>query len=178
MLEEADRKKNAAHDARYGEITFRQGDGLALPVPNDSVDAVTISFGLRNMADRHRALGEMRRVLRPGGRLYVLEFSQPQAWFRPLYYSYLRRVSPRLAGFLTGEASAYEYLCSSIARVSRPRRSRRRNAGGGLQPGRRVGHDPGHRGPARGREVTDARGRPAVSQRIFRSRRCSGRSDS
>jgi len=115
MLEEAGRKKNAANDARYAEISFRHGDGLALPMPDDSVDAVTISFGLRNMADRHRALGEMRRVLRPGGRLYVLEFSQPQAWLRPLYYSYLRRVSPRLAGFLTGEASAYQYLCSSIA---------------------------------------------------------------
>lgn len=114
MLAEGERKKYAARDSRYANVSFRPGDGLALPVADASVDAVTISFGLRNMADRGRALGEMRRVLRPGGRLYVLEFSQPQAWFRPFYYFYLRRLSPRLAGLLTGEPSAYEYLCSSI----------------------------------------------------------------
>ncbi len=114
MLDEAERKKGVAHDPRYARVSFRQGDGLALPVADASVDAVTISFGLRNMADRPKALAEMRRVLRPGGRLYVLEFSQPQKWFRPAYYFYIRHISPRLAGWLTGEASAYEYLCSSI----------------------------------------------------------------
>jgi len=178
MLEEAGRKKNAANDARYAEISFRHGDGLALPMPDDSVDAVTISFGLRNMADRHRALGEMRRVLRPGGRLYVLEFSQPQAWLRPLYYSYLRRVSPRLAGFLTGEASAYQYLCSSIAEFPDRAGLAAELQAAGFKPSQSVGHDPWHRGPARGREVTDGPGGSAVSRRIFRSRRCSGRLDS
>lgn len=114
MLDEAERKKGAAQDGRYTRISFRQGDGLALPVADASVDAVTISFGLRNMADRPQSLAEMRRVLRPGGRLYVLEFSQPQTWCRSLYYFYIRHISPRLAGWLTGEPSAYEYLCSSI----------------------------------------------------------------
>ena len=114
MLDEAERKKNAAPAGRYSRVSFRQGDGLALPVADGSVDAVTISFGLRNMADRPKALAEMRRVLRPGGRLYILEFSQPRPWFRPFYYFYIRHISPRLAGWLTGEPSAYEYLCSSI----------------------------------------------------------------
>jgi demethylmenaquinone methyltransferase / 2-methoxy-6-polyprenyl-1,4-benzoquinol methylase len=114
MLDEAERKKTAARDSRYTQVSFRAGDGLALPVADASVDAVTISFGLRNMADRARALGEMRRVLRPGGRLLVLEFSQPHRWFRPLYYFYIRHLSPRIAGLLTGEPSAYDYLCSSI----------------------------------------------------------------
>ena len=78
MLDEAERKKTAAGpDSPYSRLTFRQGDGLALPLPDASFDIVTISFGLRNMADRARALAEMRRVLRPGGRLFVLEFSQP-----------------------------------------------------------------------------------------------------
>lgn len=115
MLDVAAAKKSAhGHGSRYIDVMFLQGDGLALPLEDKSFDAVTISFGLRNMADRARALAEMRRVLRPGGRLLVLEFSQPQAWFRPLYYFYLERLAPRLAGLITGEPSAYDYLCSSI----------------------------------------------------------------
>lgn len=110
MLDEAEQKKSA----RDAHVTFRQGDGMALPLADASVDAVTIAFGLRNMADRGRALGEMRRVLRPGGRLFVLEFSQPAAWFRPLYFFYMQRLAPRVAGWLTGDRAAYEYLCNSI----------------------------------------------------------------
>ena len=87
---------------------------MALPLPDRAYDAVTISFGLRNMADRHKALSEMRRVLRPGGRLFVLEFSQPYFWFRPFYYAYLRFVLPTIAAIVTGDRSAYEYLCGSI----------------------------------------------------------------
>jgi demethylmenaquinone methyltransferase / 2-methoxy-6-polyprenyl-1,4-benzoquinol methylase len=56
----------------------------------------------------------MRRVLRPGGRLFVLEFSQPYFWFRPFYYTYLKFVLPFVAGLVTGDRSAYEYLCGSI----------------------------------------------------------------
>ena len=112
MLDEAVRKRNAS--LRWRDIEFKQGDGMALPLPEKSVDAVTISFGLRNMADRHKALGEMRRVLRPGGRLFVLEFSQPYFWFRPFYFAYLKFVLPAIAGLVTGDRSAYEYLCGSI----------------------------------------------------------------
>ena len=112
MLDEAAKKRAA--NARWGAIEFRPGDGLDLPLPDQSLDAVTISFGLRNMADRHRALSEMRRVLRPGGRLFVLEFSQPHFWFRPFYYAYLKFVLPAIAGIVTGDRSAYEYLCGSI----------------------------------------------------------------
>jgi demethylmenaquinone methyltransferase/2-methoxy-6-polyprenyl-1,4-benzoquinol methylase len=114
MLDEAEAKKSASGDRRYATITFRQGDGLDLPVADASFDAVTVSFGLRNMNGRHRALQEMRRVLRPNGKLYVLEFSQPQPWFRPFYYFYMHTFAPWLAGLVTGERSAYEYLCSSI----------------------------------------------------------------
>lgn len=115
MLDQAVMKKNAVDGAeRYRSVNFLPGDGLALPLPDASFDAITISFGLRNMADRARALSEMRRVLRPGGWLFVLEFSQPQPWFRPFYYFYLKRIAPRVAGLATGEASAYDYLCSSI----------------------------------------------------------------
>ncbi len=112
MLDEAVKKR--VKNARWSRIEFRQGDGMALPLPDASFDALTISFGLRNMADRARALQEMRRVLRPGGRLFVLEFSQPFFWFRPLYYAYLKLVLPAVAAVITGDRSAYEYLCGSI----------------------------------------------------------------
>ena len=114
MLDEAEKKLAFATGLR-GTVRFRAGDGLALPEADASFDAVTIAFGLRNMADRARALNEMGRVLRPGGRLFVLEFSQPHAWFRPCYYTYLRHLLPRLACRVTGNDEAYEYLGGSIA---------------------------------------------------------------
>jgi demethylmenaquinone methyltransferase / 2-methoxy-6-polyprenyl-1,4-benzoquinol methylase len=113
MLEEAEAKKRRS--GGFANVSFRPGDGLALPLGDGSVDAVTIAFGLRNMADRQRALREMRRVLRrPHGRLFVLEFSQPVPWFRPLYYFYLQRALPRLAGLVTGDRAAYTYLAETI----------------------------------------------------------------
>jgi demethylmenaquinone methyltransferase/2-methoxy-6-polyprenyl-1,4-benzoquinol methylase len=114
MLDAADRKKTALPAVDQARVVFRQGDGLALPLPDACFDAVTISFGLRNMADRHRSLTEMRRVLKPGGRLYVLEFSQPNRLVRPFYFLYLRRILPRIAGAVTGDRAAYVYLNESI----------------------------------------------------------------
>jgi demethylmenaquinone methyltransferase / 2-methoxy-6-polyprenyl-1,4-benzoquinol methylase len=114
MLDRAEAKKLQAADPRVRNVVFREGDGLALPLADESFDAVTISFGLRNLADRDHGLREMRRVLRPGGHLFVLEFSQPHAWFRPLYYFYLRRILPVLAGAVTGDRAAYVYLNETI----------------------------------------------------------------
>ena len=114
MLDEAVRKQAAAGPSRYPNVTFRHGDGLALPLADASFDAVTISFGLRNLADRARGLREIRRVLRPGGRLFVIEFSQPVAWFRPLYFFYLRKILPFIAGAVTGDRAAYVYLNETI----------------------------------------------------------------
>jgi len=90
------------------------GDGLHLPFPDASFDAVTISWGLRNFADRLVGLREMRRILRPGGRAYVLEFSHPATWLAPLYFWYLRNIMPLYAQFITPERGAYEYLGESI----------------------------------------------------------------
>jgi demethylmenaquinone methyltransferase/2-methoxy-6-polyprenyl-1,4-benzoquinol methylase len=113
MLAEAETKKSADPE-RYQNVNFVPGDALNLPLPDASYDAVTIAFGLRNLADRARGLREMRRVLRPGGHLFVLEFSQPHRPFRPFYYFYLRRVLPNIAGRMTGDRSAYQYLNTSI----------------------------------------------------------------
>lgn len=112
MLDEAVIKQQSG--GRGTNITFIQGDGLALPLADASFDAVTLSFGLRNMADRHQALREIHRVLRPGGQLYLLEFSQPYTWFSPIYFFYLKRILPTIAAAVTGDRGAYEYLCGSI----------------------------------------------------------------
>ena len=92
-------------------------DGMNLPFADASFDAVTVAFGLRNMASWPQALQEMARVLRPGGRLFILDFSIPSIpGIRPLYLFYLKRVMPRIAGWITGQREAYEYLCGSIER--------------------------------------------------------------
>jgi demethylmenaquinone methyltransferase/2-methoxy-6-polyprenyl-1,4-benzoquinol methylase len=114
MLAEARKKKAAAGPGAYANTRFLIGDGLALPLQDGSFDAVTISFGLRNMTDRALSLSEMRRVLRPGGSLFVLEFSRPYAWFRPVYFVYLRHILPSIAGWLTANRSAYAYLNRTI----------------------------------------------------------------
>ena len=90
------------------------GDGLHLPFADASFDALTIAWGLRNFADRLAGLREMRRVLRPGGRAYVLEFSHPVAWLAPAYFGYMCGVMPKYAQFITPERGAYEYLGESI----------------------------------------------------------------
>ena len=97
-------------------VSFEMGDCLSLPLDDDSVDVLTISFGLRNLEDRQRGLSEILRVLNPEkGTLLVLEFTQPDAWFRPIYYLYLKLLLPILSGVLTGRPRAYRYLGCSIA---------------------------------------------------------------
>ena len=103
-----------AHAASRGLPHTVVADALNLPFESDSFDVVTVAFGLRNMADYEKALGEMRRVLKPGGRLVILDFSLPQGILRGPYRFYLHRVLPKMAGWLTGEKDAYEYLGGSI----------------------------------------------------------------
>lgn len=112
MLEKARAKKSKK--PTYADLDFSFGDCMQLPLPDASVDAVTISFGVRNFEDRRRGLQEILRVLRPGGRLFVLEFSQPDRWFRPIYYFYLKYILPWVAALATGDKSAYDYLAGTI----------------------------------------------------------------
>jgi demethylmenaquinone methyltransferase / 2-methoxy-6-polyprenyl-1,4-benzoquinol methylase len=100
---------------RLGLNNLIVADAMNLPVVDGAVDVVTVAFGLRNMASWADALREMARVLRPGGSLFVLDFSLPTVpLLRRAHRFYLRRVMPRVAGLLTGERGAYEYLCRSI----------------------------------------------------------------
>lgn len=112
MLDMAVQKQPSRKSAE--KITFRQGDCLNLPLEDNSFDIVTISFGLRNLEDREKGLAEMKRVLKPGGRLLVLEFTQPDKWVRGFYYWYLKNIIPLISGKLTGNKDAYKYLGSSI----------------------------------------------------------------
>ena len=114
MLEQA-RRKRTVRGLGEAANQFLHGDCLALPFEDESFDLITIAFGLRNLADRAKGLQEMHRVLRPGGRLIILEFSQPYLWFRPFYYLYLRGILPWVARWLTGDRDAYLYLGSSIS---------------------------------------------------------------
>jgi demethylmenaquinone methyltransferase/2-methoxy-6-polyprenyl-1,4-benzoquinol methylase len=99
------------------DITFEVADVTALPFDDDSFDIASISFGIRNVGDPSKGIAEMARVVRPGGRVIVLEFGQPSNRLAgSLYETYRRHFLPRLGGAVTGERGAYEYLESSAAR--------------------------------------------------------------
>jgi demethylmenaquinone methyltransferase/2-methoxy-6-polyprenyl-1,4-benzoquinol methylase len=100
---------------RRPELPFVAGDGLRLPFADASFDAVTISFGLRNLHDTEAGLAELLRVTRPGGRLVVCEFSHP-TWsaFRTVYTEYLMRALPSVARAVSSNPEAYVYLAESI----------------------------------------------------------------
>ena len=114
MLAEAECKRSTAGHS-LDSLRFVEGDCLSLDFPDDSFDLITIAFGLRNLSDRTVGLSEMQRILRPGGRLLILEFSQPFFFLRPFYYLYLRGLLPLFARWVTGDRKAYEYLGSSIS---------------------------------------------------------------
>ncbi len=102
--------------SRLPAMPFVAGDAMRLPFADDSFDAVTISFGLRNIHDPLQGLREMRRVTRPGGRLVVCEFSTPVfPPFRTVYEEYLMKALPAIARRVSSNSSAYEYLAESIA---------------------------------------------------------------
>ena len=97
-------------------LQWLAGEAEQLPLPNASVDLLTVSFGLRNATHLANALSEIQRVLRPGGRFVCLEFSRPAAWLAPLYDLYSFLVIPRLGAAVAGEPQAYQYLIESIRR--------------------------------------------------------------
>jgi demethylmenaquinone methyltransferase/2-methoxy-6-polyprenyl-1,4-benzoquinol methylase len=112
MLEVARRR---AVQSRIHSPEFRLGDCMNLPLADDACDAVTIAYGVRNFEDRSRGLKELHRVTKPGGSVFILEFSKPAAWFAPFHFVHVRLISPILAGILTGDFGAYRYLGTSIA---------------------------------------------------------------
>src|SRR5690606_10052124 len=98
-------------------------DALALPYATASFDGATVGFGVRNLADLNAGLVEMARVLKPGARLVILEFTTP-GWqaFRGLYFLYFRRVLPAIGSLVSRHDSAYSYLPESVLRFPEPPR--------------------------------------------------------
>jgi demethylmenaquinone methyltransferase / 2-methoxy-6-polyprenyl-1,4-benzoquinol methylase len=111
MLERARRKSST--------VEWIRGDLLALPFEDASFDAATVGFGVRNVADLERGLGELARVLRPGGRLGILEITQPRGLLRPFYKLWFDGLVP-LAGKVLPGGSAYTYLPASVRRFPGP----------------------------------------------------------
>ena len=99
-----------------GIIDFTEGAAENLPFPDETFDAVTVAFGVRNYADLRKGLAEMKRILRPGGVMLVLEFSHPRHFpFRQLYGFYSATVIPAAGRLISGDAHAYRYLPESVA---------------------------------------------------------------
>ncbi|MGJ8673296.1 ubiquinone/menaquinone biosynthesis methyltransferase [Rubritalea sp.] len=103
-----------AHASKRGVKQTQVVDAMNMPFEDNSCDVLTVAFGLRNMADYAAALTEMKRVIRPGGHLLVLDFSTPEGILGKPYDFYLNKVLPKIAGVLTGQEGAYSYLAGSI----------------------------------------------------------------
>jgi demethylmenaquinone methyltransferase/2-methoxy-6-polyprenyl-1,4-benzoquinol methylase len=105
-----------ARHADNANIDFVQADATALPFKDNEFDAVTISFGLRNVVEPKKALAEFYRVTKPGGRVVICEFSTPPLTLvRQSYFAYLNHVMPRVVRLASSNAAAYDYLGESIA---------------------------------------------------------------
>lgn len=113
MLEQG--RQRLADEGIVGNITYVQADAECLPFPDNHFDCITIAFGLRNVTHQDAALASMFRVLKPGGRLLVLEFSKPVVpGLSPLYDAYSFTALPLMGQLVTGDRESYQYLAESI----------------------------------------------------------------
>lgn len=114
-------KETLPADHRKKRIMPVCGDGEEIPAQSNSFWGCTVAFGVRNLSRTEKGLQEMFRVLKPGGKLLILEFSRPtNPIVKPLYFFYLNRILPLVAGLVSGDKEAYEYLASSIAQFYEP----------------------------------------------------------
>lgn len=98
-----------------GNVDYAQANAECLPFPDNHFDCITIAFGLRNVTDKDKALASMNRILKPGGRLLVLEFSKPVApGLAPVYDAYSFKLLPKLGKLFAGDSESYQYLAESI----------------------------------------------------------------
>ncbi len=97
-----------------GNIDYVQANAECLPFPDNTFDVITIAFGLRNVTDKDAALRSMFRILKPGGRLLVLEFSKPSEWLAPIYDTYSFKLLPKIGKLFSNDEDSYRYLAESI----------------------------------------------------------------
>ena len=108
-------RQKIARQKLEGKIVLQEGDSENIQQPDDSFDAITVAFGVRNFENLEKGLKEMLRVLKPGGRLVILEFSHPKtAGIRHLYSFYLNLVAPRIGKMVSHSGEAYQYLNDSV----------------------------------------------------------------
>jgi demethylmenaquinone methyltransferase/2-methoxy-6-polyprenyl-1,4-benzoquinol methylase len=114
-------KGKTSSSPRRAIIEFLEADALALPFADESFDLVTTAFGFRNLANYAAGLAELYRVLRPGGSVAILDFTEPEsALFGGVFRFYFHRILPKLGGIVSGNAQAYGYLPGSVARFPPP----------------------------------------------------------
>lgn len=116
MLTRAREKAGAVN----GSVAFAAADALHLPFADESFDLVTTAFGFRNLANYEEGLREFARVLRPGGELGILEFSEPSGPMAGLFRFYFQRILPHVGGAISGSAEAYSYLPGSVSKFPSP----------------------------------------------------------
>jgi demethylmenaquinone methyltransferase/2-methoxy-6-polyprenyl-1,4-benzoquinol methylase len=110
----------AAKSSTDCPVKWIEADALQLPFPDASFDLVTSAFGFRNLADYNAGLREIRRVLRPGGEIGILECSEPEGLLGKLYDVYFKSVLPKIGTLISGVKGAYSYLPASVARFPQP----------------------------------------------------------
>jgi demethylmenaquinone methyltransferase/2-methoxy-6-polyprenyl-1,4-benzoquinol methylase len=115
MLEIARKRLEKKKGTVHAEISFHKGEAENLEFPDDSFDAVTVAFGVRNFSDLGKGLSELNRVLKPGSPFVVLEFTKPRIFpFRQLFNIYFRHVLPLIGSWTSGDRRAYKYLYESV----------------------------------------------------------------
>jgi len=114
IIDPSDEMMRVAQNRLGDRCSYITAAAEDIPLENESVDVLTISFGIRNATDIEKSLQEITRVLKPGGHFYCLEFSTPYAWLRPFYETWSRTVIPRLGALVAGHPDAYTYLIESI----------------------------------------------------------------
>jgi demethylmenaquinone methyltransferase/2-methoxy-6-polyprenyl-1,4-benzoquinol methylase len=96
-------------------IQLKLGDSIAIPFADNTFDGAMVAFGVRNFADLEKGLAEMHRVITPGSKIVILEFSQPsQFWFKPIYQFYMNWITPNIGKLFSGNKAAYAYLNESV----------------------------------------------------------------
>jgi demethylmenaquinone methyltransferase/2-methoxy-6-polyprenyl-1,4-benzoquinol methylase len=113
-------QKFARPSAKRGAAIPLEADALQLPLPDNSLDLITTAFGFRNLANYREGLAEFHRVLKPGGQLGILDFSEPDGMIGKIYQLYFRRVLPAIGRIICGKDGPYNYLPASVHRFPPP----------------------------------------------------------
>jgi len=137
MLEFA--QKKIQQKRLHMTITLKEADSENLPFESNFFDAVTVAFGVRNFENLRKGLAEMQRVLRPGGKLIVLEFSKPASFpFKQLYHFYFTRILPWWGGLISRDKDAYRYLPASVLQFPEGTEFENELRAAGLEPEKRI----------------------------------------